>query len=56
METRRQNQSVVFLRCPEELRAQLADAARQSLRSVNREAIYRLQESLKQATVDEAAA
>jgi predicted HicB family RNase H-like nuclease len=56
MESVPSNRSVVFLRCPEELREQLAAAARQSLRSLNSEAVYRLQQSLKQTAVNEAAA
>jgi predicted HicB family RNase H-like nuclease len=47
---------VLFVRCSEELRERLAVAAKRSLRSLNSEAVYRLQESLKQATVDESAA
>ena len=57
MEVNRPNRARVFLflRCPEELREQLAAAAKQSLRSVNREAVYRLQESLKQTATNQAA-
>jgi len=56
MDTDNIARSVVFLRCPEELRQRLAAAAKQSLRSINSEAVYRLQESLKQTATDEAAA
>jgi predicted HicB family RNase H-like nuclease len=56
MEANSPNRASLFLRCPEELREQLAAAAKQSLRSVNREAVYRLQESLKQTATDEVAA
>jgi hypothetical protein len=57
MKTDSPARSVVFLRCPEELRDQLAAAAKQSLRSVNSEVVYRLQESLKrQTTAEETAA
>ena len=56
MDTDRSKRSVLFLRCPENLRARLAAAAKPSLRSLNSEAVYRLQKSLKQTTADEAAA
>jgi predicted HicB family RNase H-like nuclease len=56
MDTDRSKRSVLFLRCPEDLRERLAAAAKRSLRSLNSEAVYRLQKSLKQTTADEAAA
>ena len=56
MDTDRSTRSVLFLRCSEDLRERLAAAANRSLRSLNNEAVYRLQESLKQTTADEAAA
>lgn len=56
MDTDRSMRSVLFLRCPEDLRERLAAAAKRSLRSLNSEAVYRLQESLKRTTADEAAA
>jgi predicted HicB family RNase H-like nuclease len=56
MDTDRSTRRVLFLRCPEELRERLAAAAQRSLRSLNSEAVYRLQQSLKQTTTDEAAA
>jgi predicted HicB family RNase H-like nuclease len=54
MRPERPTRSVVFLRCPEELHEQLAAAAKQSLRSLNSEAVYRLQASLKPAASDAA--
>jgi hypothetical protein len=59
MDSDRSKRSVLFLRCPEDLRERLAAAAKRSLRSLrslNSEAVYRLQKSLKQTTADEAAA
>jgi predicted HicB family RNase H-like nuclease len=56
MDTVRSTRSVLFVRCPEDLRERLSAAAKRSLRSLNSEAVYRLQESLKQTTADEAAA
>jgi predicted HicB family RNase H-like nuclease len=56
MDNDHSTRSVLFLRCPEDLRERLAAAANRSLRSLNSEAVYRLQESLKQTTADEAAA
>jgi len=47
MEMQRPSRSVVFLRCPEELREQLAAAADSSLRSLNSEIVYRLRASLE---------
>jgi hypothetical protein len=44
----------LFVRCPEELRQQLSDKARESERSLNAEVVYRLRQSLRAA--DEAAA
>jgi hypothetical protein len=56
MDTNHSTRSVLFLRCPKDLCERLAAAAKRSLRSQNGEAVYRLQESLKQTTADEAAA
>jgi predicted HicB family RNase H-like nuclease len=55
MDTDPSTRRVLFLRCPEDLHERLAAAAKRSLRSLNSEAVYRLQESLKQPTADEAA-
>jgi hypothetical protein len=50
METDRPARSVLFVRCPDALRQRLAAAAKQGLRSLNNEVIYRLQQSLKNTT------
>jgi hypothetical protein len=55
MDTGCSTRSVLFLRCPDDLRERLEAAAKRSLRSLNSEAVYRLQQSLKPAA-DEAAA
>jgi hypothetical protein len=44
----------LFVRCPQELREQLLDRARESERSLTAEVIYRLRQSLRPA--NEAAA
>ena len=49
MKAERPNRSVLFVRCPEKLREQLEAAAKQSLRSLNSEAVYRLRASLQDA-------
>jgi hypothetical protein len=54
METGRPIRSVLFVRCPDELRERLAAAAKQSLRSLNSEAVYRLKESLNQPATKQA--
>jgi Arc-like DNA binding domain len=56
MEINRPTRGVLFVRCPEELREQIAAAAKRNLRTIGAETIYRLQESLKHAATDEAAA
>jgi hypothetical protein len=39
----------LFVRCPEELRDQLLDRARESERSLTAEVVYRLRQSLRAA-------
>jgi len=56
MEITRPARGVLFVRCPEELRERIAAVAKQNLRTIGAETIYRLEQSLKQTATDEAAA